>query len=80
MSNLSAKKGNKSRINSEHGSHSVSSLLKHEMDVLKHIYFLFQACVKMKQVPTSIVISLFQACVKMKQVTLSSVYSWFQAC
>ena len=53
--------------------------LKNETDVPKHSYFLFQACVKMKQVPTSIVIFLFQAYVKMKQATLSSVYSWFQA-
>ena len=34
----------------EHGSHSMSSSLKNETDVLKHAYFLFQACVKMKQV------------------------------
>ena len=36
--------------------------LKNEIDVLKHSYSLFQACVKMKQVTLSSVYSWFQAC------------------
>ena len=44
----------------EHGSHFMSSSLKNETNVLKHSYFLFQACVKMKQFPTIIVIFCFK--------------------
>ena len=45
----------------EHSSLSMSSSLKNEIDVLKHSYFMFQACVKMKQVTLSSVYSWFQA-------------------
>ena len=44
----------------EHSSHSVSSSLKNEADVLKRSYFRFQAFVKMKHVPSSIVTFCFK--------------------